>query len=278
MNCSPDEHPASRPPASRASLESFGVRFGVESNRPEILASLGDFLPPIRVAAQLRPRDRVYSLITSTAAGAAGDVHRLYVDSRLQFASADPLDLFDHVEGDLQIHLGEMARRFVFVHAGVVAWNGTAIVIPGTSFCGKSTLVAALVRAGATYFSDEFAVLDECGAIHPYPRRLSLRENGKQRGVRRTVESLGGRCGTEPVRPGLVLLTRYQPGAVWTPQRVAPSEAMFELVGNSLSIRRQPGPVLEVLGRLANEALVLRSNRGEAAETAACLLLSDFRS
>ena len=39
----------------------------------------------------------------------------------------------------------------VFIHAGVVASEGRAIVLPGASWSGKTTLVAALVRAGATY-------------------------------------------------------------------------------------------------------------------------------
>jgi hypothetical protein len=30
--------------------------------------------------------------------------------------------------------------------------------------------VAELVRAGATYYSDEFAVLDSRGRVHPFPR------------------------------------------------------------------------------------------------------------
>ena len=44
----------------------------------------------------------------------------------------------------------------------IVTWGrGRAIVIPGRTFSGKSTLVAELVRAGATYYSDEYAVEDE---------------------------------------------------------------------------------------------------------------------
>jgi len=248
------------------------VRFVVTANRPEVLAALADFLPPIRTPAHPGPLDRVYSLITSPATGTAGDIHRLYVDSQLQSTSGDPLDLFDHLEGDLQIHLGEMTERFVFIHAGVVAWRGVGIMIPAESFCGKSTLVAAFVRAGATYYSDEFAVLDASGAIHPYPRRLSLRETGKPRAVRRSVESLGGHRGTDPIRPGLVLLTRYRPGRQWAPRRVASGDAVFELVRNSLSIRRQPGSVLNVLSQLVREAVVLQSDRGDADETAARVL------
>src|SRR5262249_57961124 len=50
--------------------------------------------------------------------------------------------------------------------------RGLAIVVPGRSHTGKSTLVAELVRRGATYWSDEFAVLDDAGRVHPYRRPL----------------------------------------------------------------------------------------------------------
>ena len=64
----------------------------------------------------------------------------------------------------------------MFVHAGVVAVDGRALLLPGGSFTGKTTLVAALLRAGAQYGSDEYAVLDEAGLVLPaYPRPLSIR-------------------------------------------------------------------------------------------------------
>lgn len=280
MNSSLDRHPpVAGPvdePVAETHLESYGVRFAVRANRPEMLQALTDYLPPVRCAARLQPKDRTYSLISSMSGGSSDDFHRLYVGSRLRLTSCDPLDLFDQLEGELQLHVGEMTRRFVFLHAGVVAWNGFGILLPGRSFCGKSTLVTALVRAGATYYSDEFAVLDENGDLYPYPRRLSLRERGYPRAVRRTVESLGGRCGTAAIRPRLVLLTRYNPQKPSLPRPVVPSEAMLELVRNSLSIRRQAATVLEVLGKLVNEAVVLRSERGDANEAAACLLQSNL--
>ena len=57
----------------------------------------------------------------------------------------------------------------LFIHTGVVGWQGRAIVIPGRSMTGKTTPVKVLVEAGATYYSDEFAVLDKQGQVHPYP-------------------------------------------------------------------------------------------------------------
>jgi predicted ATPase len=40
------------------------------------------------------------------------------------------------------------APRRVFVHAGVVGWKGQAILVPGRSYSGKTTLIAALMKAG----------------------------------------------------------------------------------------------------------------------------------
>ena len=57
------------------------------------------------------------------------------------------------IESDLQLYVAENARRRVFIHAGVVAWKGKAILIPGRSFTGKTTLVAELVKAGASYYA-----------------------------------------------------------------------------------------------------------------------------
>jgi hypothetical protein len=34
------------------------------------------------------------------------------------------------------------------------------------SYSGKTTLVSELIRAGATYYSDEYAVIDERGRVH----------------------------------------------------------------------------------------------------------------
>ncbi|MEP7147984.1 MAG: hypothetical protein ABI857_03805, partial [Acidobacteriota bacterium] len=73
----------------------------------------------------------------------------------------------------LRIVVAEHARDCVFIHAGVVGWKGKAIVIPANSFQGKTTLVAELVKNGAEYYSDEYAILDEKGLVHPFPRDLS---------------------------------------------------------------------------------------------------------
>jgi hypothetical protein len=62
-------------------------------------------------------------------------------------------------------HVGLQAARrtgsYLLVHAGAVSSPfGDGLVLPGSSGAGKTTLVAALVRAGFGYLSDETAPLD----------------------------------------------------------------------------------------------------------------------
>lgn len=61
------------------------------------------------------------------------------------------------------------------VHAGAVAGPSGAILIAGRSGQGKSTLVLGLVRRGYELLSDELALLDRDGLVHPYPRAVHVR-------------------------------------------------------------------------------------------------------
>ncbi|HET6210294.1 MAG TPA: hypothetical protein VFD94_07920, partial [Jatrophihabitans sp.] len=51
------------------------------------------------------------------------------------------------------------------LHAGVVTYPGAAVVIPGSSGLGKSTLTAALVQAGFGYLSDEVLAVPRTGGL-----------------------------------------------------------------------------------------------------------------
>src|SRR5439155_21468851 len=81
--------------------------------------------------------------------------------------------LLEAFQSDLHLYVAEFARRRLFVHAGAVGWGGRAILIPGRSMSGKSTLVEALVRAGASYYSDEYAMVDRDGRLDAVLRPLS---------------------------------------------------------------------------------------------------------
>ncbi len=124
----------------------------------------------------------------------------------------------------------------------------------------------------ATYYSDEFAVLDKEGRVQPYPVPLSLRGPNGQPGRKTPVEPLGGRAGVEPLPVSLVLVTEYQPAAVWRPRKLTPGQALLALMDNTVAARRNPAHSMPILKQAVSGAITLKSKRGEAGEVASTLL------
>ena len=137
---------------------------------------------------------------------------------------------------------------------------------------GKTTLVKALVEAGATYYSDEYAVLDERGRVHPYLKPMSVRENGHERPKEILPEALGGTSGVRPLPVGSVVATSYREGARWRPRRLLPGRAVMALLAHTVSARTKPERALTTLRQVVADSLVLRGVRGEATEVAEALL------
>jgi hypothetical protein len=172
----------------------------------------------------------------------------------------------------LRRYVGHYSRDLTFVHAGVVTDRGRAIVLPGHSFSGKSTLVAALVRAGAEYYSDEYAILDADGLLRPYLEPLVMRDASGRRSTADPVESEAPARGADAVRIGLVALTSYTPDGRWLPRRLAAGDAVLALMEHAVPARERPAETLAALQRALQGAVVLASERGDADETAAALL------
>jgi hypothetical protein len=258
--------------AAGISFTSYGVRVGVRVNNPEILDRLTDRFPPGWKPSRALVVERLYSLIVG-GTGLRPNIRRfniLYGNVEKLLRTHDLDEFLEVFESDLKLHVAAGARRRVFVHAGVVGWNGKAILIPGRSFSGKTTLVAELVRAGATYYSDEYAVLDINGRVHPYARPLSVRQNGSR--VKQTPEMLGGETGTTPLRIELVIVSSYKPGARWRPKRLSIAEGALALIENTVSIQRQPATVLSTLQRAIPNTTVLKGAHSEAREVVDSIL------
>ncbi len=177
------------------------------------------------------------------------------------------------LESALRLKVAEAAPEQIFVHAGVVAWRGRAILVPGRSRSGKTTLVAELVKAGATYLSDEFAPLDRDGRVHPFAKPLTIREGGCDLHARRChAEDLGGSVGRGALRVGLVVFAEYRPGASWQPTTLTHGQGVLEMLAHTVPARLRPEAALEALDRALAGATLLRGARGEADVTARRLL------
>jgi hypothetical protein len=252
-------------------FESFGVRVALSTNDREVLTRVGEFIPPLARPCDPATAQHRFNLVTRDGNGYELQLNEeMIMEYRALGLALHLLEM--HMFGYIAVHAPER----IFVHAGAVAHRGRLIVVPGGSFSGKSTLVGALLRAGATYYSDEFAVFDKTGRVHPYPRPLSLRSQGDD-GTPHTPESLGASTGKEPVAPSLILLTNYRPGAEWRPRRLSSGEAVLGILSNTVPAQERPEESLAAITRAVNGAVVLESDRGEA-DALAPLLLAELDS
>jgi Coenzyme PQQ synthesis protein D (PqqD) len=140
----------------------------------------------------------------------------------------------------------------LFMHAAAVATGDHAVVLAGPNGSGKTTLAAALIESGFDYFSDDVVPFDcrtlrvvpvplalsikegswsTLSALHPVLRDLPAYDFGDRR-VRLLPppERAIRRAGTS-VR--MLIFPRFRPAQRFGLERVAPLEALVELVGAS---------------------------------------------
>jgi hypothetical protein len=255
-------------------LRSYGCDVGVRVDRSGMLGRLRELLPPGWTPSRVRKVRRVYSLVVGGRGGRTGArrPHILHMNARRLVRSRDMEQILPIFESDLQLYVAERARRRIFVHAGVVGWNGAALLVPGRTQVGKSTLVAELLRRGATYYSDEYAVLDARGRVHPFPKPLSLRRPRGHDARRVTAEELGAETGERPLPIRLIAFAEYRKGARWRPRTLSAGRSVLALLENTVPARRRPRSSMAALQAALTEARVVRGARGDAKELADRLL------
>jgi hypothetical protein len=248
-------------------FEAFGVQARLCASSPELLAEMEPVLPPTA--------KRSSSALTAYRLGIVEEDDGTYSvyngTTRVNEGGGRELALIV-LDGQVRSFVAVHAPELIFVHAGVVAHQDRALVMPGDSFAGKTTLVAALVGKGATYYSDEFAVFDAKGLVHPYAKRLSMRPDPMGGQVETPVESFGGAAGNGAISLGLVTVTYYVPGAEWRPRTLTRGEAVLALLSKAVPARNRPEETLRVLSRAVDGVTVLEGERGEADEFADMLL------
>jgi hypothetical protein len=258
--------------AAGTSFVSYGVRIGVRVNQPEVLKRLPEHFPPGWKPSPSPRVERLYSLVVGGRPQPhVRRYHLLYSGVARRARTFNLDELLERFEADLRLQVASAAPRRIFVHAGVVAWRGRAIVVPGRSFSGKTTLVAELLRAGATYYSDEFAVFDGRGRVHPFPKPLAIRETSGS--IRKcSPQALGSRTGARPLPVAMIALAHYQERAFWQPERLSLGRGLLELLSHTVPVRRKPETSLATLQPVVSRAVILKGARGEAKEAARSLL------
>lgn len=260
-------------PKDSFALESYGVRIKICCSRRELLGEIEKRLEQILPSGfyrKISPRLAVHRFSVRRNKS----FEFVLFKGKTKIESGNEKEIFlKYMDWQIRLTIAEFAVSRVFLHAGVVGWKGKAIVMPAKSFGGKTTLVKELAKLGAIYYSDEYAVLDEDGFVHPFPKLLSVRaENGEYRQTDFPVEAFGGVKGIEPLPVGMILLTEFMTGADWQPEILSEGNGVLEMLTHTIPIRYNPKFTLKVLNKTVNRAIIVKSKRGEAGAFAAELL------
>jgi hypothetical protein len=133
------------------SFTAYGTRFGLRTNDPAVLAQVTDYLPPGWTPSASAEVDFLYSLLLGRPASDKGrrNYNLLYAGASQVARTMELNQIWARLQAHVELLTAYLAKDCLFVHAGVAGWAGQAIVLPGRSFSGKTTLVKALVEAGA---------------------------------------------------------------------------------------------------------------------------------
>jgi len=215
---------------------------------------------------------------------------------------SDGVRLFDAFAPELHLPLFEWGVNFLLaqrllhrllLHAGTVALDDRAIVMPALPGSGKSTLTAALVCRGFRLLSDEFGLVSlDSGMLHPLVRPICLKNEsiavirhlwpsavlgpefpGTRKGTVAHVapDAQSVACRYRPATPVAVVFPRYRRGAPLVVERVTRASAFNSLAVNSFNYTYL-GPLgFRCVARLVEQCPVYRLNYDRLEEAVACV-------
>lgn len=252
-------------------LDVFGVPIGLRANHPALLPRVGNYLPTgWRLAAEpevevmvsllspgLPSRERCYRPIT------------LFFNHEQLARSTFPDRLYSLLSTQLLGYVAIEAPGHIFLSAGVVAWQGQAILLPAYETAERASLVQAFLSRGATYISRTFAVLDADGRVYPYlePARQA-RSVGEPRSWQPTAIQMQVHAPHEPLPVGQVLITQPRRRARWHPRPLTTGQGLLALTALAPAARDYPGRVLATLHQLAAHTRLWQGAYSDPAQVA----------
>ncbi|HEX3436985.1 MAG TPA: hypothetical protein VHT24_09470 [Pseudacidobacterium sp.] len=249
-------------------IQAFGCNIQVMTACAEAYAMLDRYVFPSlpRTAGFISHPDLVIRIVRSA------DQFQLLANGVAAASARHVIDLVVDLIRVLDEAVVERLTTLRAVHAGAVLCNGQALLLPGVTHAGKSSLVAELLRRGATYFSDEYALIDPEGLVHPYPRPLLLR-NGRPE----QFPVLPGECGAfvshTPAPIGWILFLEYSSEHTWKITPLSQGEAVLALLQNTPHVLAQSPDLPAVFQRAVAGATCYAGKRSEAADAVCQILL-----
>jgi len=240
-----------------------GVSIRIENTCPEVHGDVERYvLPPFpRNGACPSPQDVVLKI------DRVDGQYLLTVDDAEAGATSDRAELLLAILKAIDDTVIHRLPTLKAVHAGAVVFASQAILIPGITHAGKSSMVAELLRRGAKLLSDEYALIDKDGLVHSYPRPLLLRDSRLQQSPVLPQE-LGSEFAQEPVPIGLILALEYRNSSAWDIREVTQSEALMILLRNTPHPLAESPEMVNSFVHAVSRARCFVGSRGDAAQDA----------
>ena len=199
-----------------------GVEIGLRCNDQSVLTQLERRFAPAWSVRRSGPEavDHLYSLKVGASSRRQGvrNYHLVYAGTTRIARTLDLDEAVRALERSLLEALGFLVQDGFLLKAGVCVNQGTALIIAGESGAGISTLLEALVRQGATYYSDAYAVINDDGLVSPFPVAFA------------NFDTTGG--ADKPVALGAFLWMQYQPEVQGLQvSKASPGRAALKLTG-----------------------------------------------
>ena len=153
---------------------SLGPDLVVTTSSPSVSAALDTVFGVMRCPEPPLPPPHLLDL--DARASENGDI--VLLEGGFPVVHADsPAKMPIVLESLLTHFAAQLSTTCAVFHAGVIAWDGRALLLPGERGSGKSTTTLWLASRGATYLSDDHAFVRLAdGDVVPFAKAVTLKE------------------------------------------------------------------------------------------------------
>jgi hypothetical protein len=229
----------------------LGLRFRIRTTNPAVGAYFADILQPMAADGAAA---HTYSVVErETRSGL--DRYRIYLDGHRILSASAPGMVVATLLWHLNVAVVDTSGDWLLLHASAAELDGATALFVAPMEHGKTTLVAAMVRAGLRYVTDEAVAIDpSTGLVHPFHKPLSIGpgsfpvlpelepsipadvEQYLSPSWNVSVSALRSDALAPVSRPAVVVLPRYDPDSSTQLEPITKAEALVELAGNAFNL------------------------------------------
>jgi hypothetical protein len=246
--------------------------------------TIGDYLDHILAGLRTEESERgehgVFRIHIVRRHNSDQELVSVYFDGESAARRTSPAESIEVTLRDLNRLATTRTSGSVLLHAGAVEFDGRVVVVTGESGRGKSTLTAALVRAGGAYLTDELVIIDPGDLrVRPYPKPLDLDPT--------SLELLGlppddgfvvAKRHVAPVELGEISGGGRLAGVVLlgpdrnTIEEFSPVEGVTELLPNVFATTHDSPDSMEMLAKISLSVPIIALPRSNPGDTAGAVL------